>query len=146
MTYMWTSNTREAGASQMDLKNVPLAKVTIEVKEENKALIESLRKDLAEVTRKARDADDAKKYWVQRFTDEQKAVRELQAKLAAADKEAAAGGGHRYVRIVKHLADRKRHLEQIRTDAAREMAWEEGLGAEERLNEIAAALGAAGVR
>ncbi|WP_370422537.1 hypothetical protein AB8O64_29990 [Streptomyces sp. QH1-20] len=146
MSYAWTSNAYEAGNSEMDLKNVPLNKVTIEVKEENKALIESLRKDLADTTRKAREADGAKKYWVQRFTDEQKFARELQAKLAKVEQEKAAGGGHRYVRMVKHLADRKRQLERIKADAAREMAWEEGLGADERLNEIEAALGAAGVR
>ncbi|MGK5626971.1 hypothetical protein [Streptomyces sp. URMC 123] len=143
----WTANTclDEPYNSQMDLKNVPLNKVTIEVKEENKALIESLRKDLGDMALKAREAEGAKKYWVQRFTDEQKLVRELQAKLAKAEHEKPASGGRRYVQLVKHLSERRRHLEGIKADAAREMAWEEGLGAEQRLNEVNAALGVAGV-
>ncbi|ARZ66882.1 hypothetical protein SMD11_1221 [Streptomyces albireticuli] len=181
MSYIWTSNAYEAGNSEMDLKNVPLAKVTIEVKEENKALIETLRKDLAEKARQLREVRDAKKYWVQRFEGERAAVLEAQegikvlkdrltakaieadtqrskatalrqkvtdqaSQLREAEKQASAGDGHRYVRLVKHLTDREYHLKAIKSDAAREMAWEEGLGAEARLNEVEAALGAAGVR
>ncbi|AYG79966.1 hypothetical protein DWB77_02085 [Streptomyces hundungensis] len=147
MTYMWTSNAYEAGNSEIDLKNVPLSKVTIEVKEENKALIESLRKDLAEVTRKAREVEDAKRYWLKRYEDARNSARQLGEEVAKLKRDAeGTGSGHRYVRLVKHLADRKGHLERIKADAAREMAWEEGLGAEERLNEVTAALGAAGVR
>ncbi|MEV8022528.1 hypothetical protein AB0O76_40800 [Streptomyces sp. NPDC086554] len=131
--------------SQMDLMNVPLDKVTIEVKEENKALIETLRRDLAEATRKADAAETAKRYWLNRYEQERAHSRTLTADLTKA-KAAQGGGGHRYVSLVKHLSERKRRLEGIKADAAREMAWEEGLGAEERLNEIDAALGAAGVR
>ncbi|GAA4104468.1 hypothetical protein [Streptomyces hundungensis] len=140
----------ETRNSEMDLRNVPLGKVTIEVKEENKTLIESLRKELAEKTRMLREAEDAKRYWLKRYEAERASARQLSNDVARLKREAQdkeqVGGGHRYVRLVKHLADRKRHLEGIKADAAREMAWEEGLGAEERLNEIAAALEVAGVR
>ncbi|MFJ7901922.1 hypothetical protein ACIQ6V_15775 [Streptomyces sp. NPDC096198] len=145
-TWYTSGQNFETQNSEMDLKNVPLTKVTIEVKEENKALVESLRKELADATRKLREVEDAKRYWLKRYESERASARQLGEDVAKLQRDEQASGSHRYVRLVKHLADRKRHLEQIKADAAREMAWEEGLGAEERLNEVAAALGAAGVR
>ncbi|MEH6373722.1 hypothetical protein V7793_05085 [Streptomyces sp. KLMMK] len=140
MSMWYTTNAYERENSLMDLTNVPIEKVTVEVKETNQALIQSLRDQLATESKKAREAEESKRYWLKRYEAERA------GRLELAKKQQQAGSGHRYLRLVEHLAQRKRELKNITEAAAQERAWEEGLGAEVRLNEIETALGVAGVR
>ncbi|MEU1071527.1 MULTISPECIES: hypothetical protein [unclassified Streptomyces] len=150
---------REYGENRlMDLRNVPVHKVTVEVKDENTALVESLRKDLGDLAKKLRDAEDSKKYWTQCFDGERATVRSLQAKLSKAEEEAGlyrrqarswegqASSGHRYVQLVKHLTERKNIIEAAMLRAEERKDFRQAQTYKDRLAEIRLNLEAAGVR
>lgn len=157
---MWTTNAYEfePGNSEMDLKNVPLNKVTIEIKDENKALVESLRKDLGDMAKKLRDAEDSKKYWTQRFDGEREAARGLRARLSKAEQETTlyrrranswegqGGSAHRYVQLVNHLTERKSITEAALRRAEERKDFHQAQSYKDRLAEIRLNLEAAGVR
>ncbi|MFD5697871.1 hypothetical protein [Streptomyces lasiicapitis] len=132
--------------------------MTIEVNDENKALVESLRKDLSDTAKKLRDFEASKKYWTQRFDGERAVVRSLQSKLSKAEEEAAryrrqvqswegqAGSSHRYVQIVKYLTARKNIVEAAMRRAEERKDFQQAQSYKDRLDEIRLNLEAAGVR
>ncbi|MFD9561488.1 hypothetical protein [Streptomyces sp. NPDC059994] len=142
----------------MDLRNVPVHKVTVEVKDENTALVETLRKDLGDTAKKLRDAEESKTYWTQRFDGERAAVRSLQAKLSTAEKETTlyrrqakswegqAGSAQRYVQLVNYLTGRKNIAESALRRAEERKDFQQAQSYKDRLAEIRLSLEAAGVR
>ncbi|MGW5397773.1 hypothetical protein [Streptomyces sp. NPDC003952] len=141
---MWSA-TYERENSQMDLLNVPLDKVTIEVKEENTALITSLRDQLALAEAKVKELTDGQKYWTQRLDDQRRVSASWRRRYEMERARKTEGAGHRYVQLVKHLSDRKRALEGVAERAQRDKQWAGAADAQAHLDEIQTALRAAGV-
>ncbi|WP_327377699.1 hypothetical protein OG393_29365 [Streptomyces sp. NBC_01216] len=140
-----TANAYERENSQMDLRNVPLNKVTIEVKEENTALVTSLRDQLAQAEAKVKELTDARKYWTQRYDDEKRVSMDWRGRYEAERTRKTEGAGHRYVQIVKHLADRKRALLGVVERAQHDKRWSDAANAQAHLDEVQTAMRAAGV-
>ncbi|WP_030706523.1 hypothetical protein [Streptomyces sp. NRRL F-2580] len=141
---MWSA-TYERENSQMDLLNVPLNRVTIEVTEENTALITSLRDQLAQAEAKVKELTDARKYWTQRYDEEKRVSADWRGRYETERARKTEGAGHRYVQLVKHLSDRKRALEGVAERAQRDKRWAGAADAQAHLDEIQTALRAAGV-
>ncbi|MFD9563416.1 hypothetical protein [Streptomyces sp. NPDC059994] len=143
---MWTTtNAFERENSQMDLLNVPLGKVTIEIKDENTALITSLRDQLAQAEAKVTELVDARKYWTQRYDDEKRASKDWRGRYEAERARKTEGAGHRYVQLVKHLSDRKRTLLGVVERAQQDKRWADAANAQAHVDEVQTALRAAGV-
>ncbi|MFE3579429.1 hypothetical protein [Streptomyces vinaceus] len=143
---IWTAtNAFERENSRMDLVNIPLGKVTIEVKEENAALITSLRDQLAQAEAKVKELADARKYWTQKYDDEKRVSKNWRDRFEAERTRKSEGAGHRYIQLVKHLTDRKHSLSGVVERAQRDKRWSDAANAQAHLDEVQTAMRAAGV-